>query len=297
MLAWLSVRARRGTFIMRTEDLDRNRLRPELVGQIYRDLEWLGLDWEEGPDKGGRFAPYEQWARRPRYEAAFARLERDGHVYACFCSRRDIAAAASAPQDPGDEVRYPGTCRELGLDAARRRIDSGERHAWRFRVGHGERPVYEDLVHGSYGAALREPPGDFVIYRADHVPAYQLAVVVDDADMQIDEVVRGDDLLSSTLRQHLIYRALGCTPPRFGHVPLLLGTDGVRLSKRHRGVTVRELREQGLAAERIVGWLAYRLGLRPSHTPLHVTDLVDGFSLSDLPPRPAGIVVDAAMIA
>jgi len=296
MLAWLSVRARSGTFIMRTEDLDRNRLRPELVGQLYHDLEWLGLDWDEGPDRGGPFAPYEQWARRPRYEAAFARLDRDGHVYPCFCSRRDIAAAASAPQEPGDEARYPGTCRELASDEARRRIDSGERHAWRFRVASGDLPEYEDLVHGSYGSGLREPPGDFVVYRADRVPAYQLAVVVDDAEMQIDEVVRGDDLLPSTLRQHLLYRALGCAPPRFGHVPLLLGTDSVRLSKRHRGVTIRELRERGLAAEPIVGWLAQRLGLRPSDAPLRAADLVDGFSLSDLAPCPAGIVVDVAMI-
>jgi len=297
MLAWLSVRARNGTFVMRTEDLDRNRMRPDLIDQIYRDLEWLGLDWDEGPGRGGPFAPYDQWSRLPRYAAAFDRLELEERVYPCFCSRRDIAAAASAPQEPGDEVRYPGTCRNVDPARARRRVEAGDRHAWRYRVGSRDRPVFEDLVYGSFGDGFTEPPGDFVVYRADRVPAYQLAVVVDDAEMKIDEVVRGDDLLPSAIRQLLLYEALEWEPPRFGHVPLLLGPDGARLSKRHRGVTVRELRERGLSPERIVGWLAHRLGLRPHDAPLRATDLIDGFSLAGVAPRPEGIVVDGPMIA
>lgn len=291
IVAWLSIRGRGGRFVMRMEDLDQNRSRPELAQEILGDLRWLGLDWDEGPDRGGPHAPYDQWLRLDRHRRAFDRLAAAGRVYPCFCSRKDIAAAASAPQAPGDEVRYPGTCRELDADRARERIERGERCAWRMRVGRDERPVFRDLVCGDWGGGESEPPGDFVVFRADGVPAYQLAVVVDDAEMGIDEVVRGNDLLPSTVRQLLLYHALGWPAPSFGHAPLLLGEDGIRLSKRHRGVTIRELRESGLGAERIVGWLARLLGLRERAEPVPVAELIDGFRLDQLGGLPRSLRV------
>jgi glutamyl-tRNA synthetase len=290
LLAWLSIRSRGGSFVMRMEDLDRNRVRPGLAEQILQDLVWLGLDWDEGSDRGGAHGPYEQWARLDRYEAAFERMRAAGQVYPCFCSRKDVAAAASAPQALGDEVRYPGTCRGVDPAEAARRVSSGDRHAWRFRVAPGRPPGFTDLVRGARQEDL--PPGDFVVYRADGVPAYQLAVVVDDAAMGITEVVRGDDLLPSTVKQLLLIDALALEVPVYGHVPLLLGTDGIRLSKRHRGVTLRELREGGASPEEIIGRLIHLLGLRPEPLPLSAGDLVDGFHLVDLAPAPDGIVID-----
>jgi glutamyl-tRNA synthetase len=290
LLAWLSIRARDGRLVMRMEDLDRPRVRPHAADRILSDLVWLGIDWDEGPDVGGPYAPYEQSRRTERYETAFRHLRDEGRLYPCFCSRRDIAKAASAPQTPGDEVRYPGTCRGLSPEEIDRRIRDGARYAWRFRVDEDERPVFVDEVAGVCGAG--DAPGDFVVRRGDAVAAYQLAVVVDDADMGITEVVRGDDLLSSTRRQLLLFEALGKPCPTFGHVPLLLGADGIRLSKRHQGVTLRELRETGYSPEEVVGEIAFAIGLRPKRDALRATDLIDGFSLADVPANPEGIVVD-----
>jgi glutamyl-tRNA synthetase len=289
LLAWLSVRSRGGAFVIRMEDLDRPRVRPGSAERILDDLAWLGLDWDEGPDVGGPHEPYEQSRRTASYEEAFARLRSSGLVYPCFCSRRDIATAASAPQEPGDEILYPGTCRALDAEVAARRIAARHPHAWRFRVEGNEVLRFHDLVRG---ACRGEAPGDFVVRRADGAFAYQLAVVVDDAAMGITEVVRGDDLLASTARQLLLYRALGLEPPAFAHVPLLLGPDGVRLSKRHAGTSIRALRDAGRSADSIVGRLASLLGLRAAPDPVRAADLVAGFSLRALPPAPGGIRIE-----
>ncbi|MCP3978896.1 MAG: tRNA glutamyl-Q(34) synthetase GluQRS [bacterium] len=289
LLAWLSIRARGGTFVMRMEDLDRNRSRDDLARRALEDLAWFGLDWDEGPDVGGDRGPYDQGSRTASYDAAFERLREAGRVFPCFCSRKDLAAAASAPQEPGDEAEYPGTCRDLPADEAQRRIDDGARHAWRYRLDGRELPAVVDLVHGS--VPVSGCVGDFVVRRAFGEPAYQLAVVVDDAAMGITEVVRGDDLLSSTVRQLLLYGDLGEPAPQFGHVPLLMGADGHRLSKRHRGITLREMREDGWTAEAIVGRLAEIHALRPTHEPIAAADLVDGFDLTRLRPLPGGIEV------
>jgi len=266
---------------VRMEDLDRPRVVRGSAEGILSDLRWLGLDWDEGPDVGGPEAPYAQSERAAFYAAAFARLQAAGLLYPCFCSRRDIQSAASAPQAPGDEAGYPGTCRELPDDEVAHRIASGRPHAWRFRVDSAGLPAFSDRVHGRFEA---EPGsiGDFVVRRADGVPAYQLAVVVDDIAMKIDEVVRGEDLLTSTVRQLLLYRALGASPPTFAHVPLLLGDDGVRLSKRHRGTTLAELREAGETAEAIVGRLAHRHGIRPTPGAVAARELIDGFDVAAL---------------
>ena len=291
LVAWLSIRSRNGEFVLRMEDLDPARSRAELAAQILEDLAWLGLDWDEGPDLGGPYPPYTQSERGGSYDAAFARLRDAGALYPCFCSRKDIAAAASAPQAPGDELRYPGTCRAIGPEESRRRVEAGERHAWRFRVPQGASPDFDDLSHGSYGRD-RDPSGDFVVRRSDGVTAYQLAVVLDDDAMQIDEVVRGDDLLHSTPRQILLCQALDLRVPAYGHVPLLLGIDGARLSKRHSGITLRELREDGFSAARIVGRLARLLNLRSTEKALTARELVGEFSWDSVRPVPAGIVVD-----
>ncbi len=293
LLAWLSVRARGGRFVIRIEDLDGPRVVPGASDRILEDLEWLGLDWDEGPDLGGPAGPYAQSLRAALYRDAFERLVAGDRVYPCFCSRRDIASAASAPQEPGDELRYPGTCRALSTAEAARRVAAGRAHAWRFRVGADEARSFEDLVRGSCDG---DAPGDFVVRRADGTAAYQLAVVVDDAAMSITEVVRGDDLIPSAMRQLLLYRALDLEPPAFGHVPLLLGPDGVRLSKRHAGSAIRELRGAGLTAERIVGRLAHLLGLRSSPSPVRATELVPGFSLRGLAPAPRGIRIDPSSL-
>jgi glutamyl-tRNA synthetase len=289
LLAWLAARSRGGAFVLRIEDLDRPRVREGSRDRILDDLRWLGLDWDEGPDVGGPHAPYEQAMRRERYRDAFERLARGGAVYPCFCSRKDVARSASAPQEPGDEIRYPGTCRDLPAEVAEKRLEEGRAASWRFRAP-AAALEFDDAVRGTERQTASEA-WDFVVRRADGVPSYQLAVVVDDTQMEIDEVVRGDDLVPSTFRQILLYRALGWSPPAFAHVPLLLGADGARLSKRHRGTSLREAREVGASAEAIVGRLAHLLGLRAVLAPLRANDLLDGFSLRRLSPAPAGIVV------
>ena len=276
LLAWLSVRAQGGAYVVRMEDLDRARLVAGSAKGILEDLAWLGLDWDEGPDRGGPYAPYVQSERGAHYAAAFSQLRAAGAVYPCFCSRKDIQSAASAPQVQGDETFYPGTCRGLAPSEIDARIAAGRPHAWRFRVDPAAIRPFDDRVHGRYEAP-QGSIGDFVVRRADGVPAYQLAVVVDDIAMKIGEVVRGDDLLASTVRQILLYDALDAAPPAFAHVPLLLGADGVRLSKRHQGVTLREQRAVGETAEAIVGRLAHRHGLRPTAEPVAARDLIPTF--------------------
>jgi glutamyl-tRNA synthetase len=291
LVSWLSVRAAGGAYVLRTEDLDRPRVVPGADERILTDLAWLGLDWDEGPDVSGPYAPYVQSARQGIYRQAFDTLRERGLVYPCFCSRKDVAAAASAPQAPGDEALYPGTCRGLSEDEVARRRALRREPTWRFRVDPAEVKGFVDLVRGPFEPD-RATAGDFVVLRADGVAAYQLAVVVDDAAMAITEVVRGSDLIGSTWRQSLLYVALGKTPPAFGHVPLLLGDDGVRLSKRHRGTTLAELREAGFTPERVVGGLAQTLGLRRAPGPARAGDLVPGFDLSRLRHAPPEIVVD-----
>ena len=286
LLAWLAARAAGASFVMRVEDLDGPRVRPGLEGSILDELRWLGLDWDEGPDVGGPRGPYRQSERAATYAAAVAQLRQAGLAYPCFCSRAEIAAASQAPHGPSDEgPRYPGTCRALSaseVEERRRRRPP----AWRFRAPDG--PVaFDDAVHGACVFDVAGETGDFVVMRADGIAAYQLAVVVDDAAMGIEQVVRGDDLLSSTARQLLLYRALGLAAPCFAHVPLVVGEDGERLAKRHGALSLGELRERGADARNVVGVLAALCGLAPDGTRVHPRELVTGFALSRLPRAPA----------
>jgi glutamyl-tRNA synthetase len=280
LLAWLAARAAGDRFAMRVEDLDGPRVRPGLEARILDELRWLGLDWDEGPDVGGPHGPYRQSERLDRYAAALRALRARALVYPCFCSRAEIAAAAQAPHGASDDgPRYPGTCRELGPDALASRASRGRAPAWRFRVPPGA-VSFGDVVHGEQAVDVHAQVGDFVVMRADGIPAYQLAVVVDDAAMEVTEVVRGADLLPSTARQLLLYRALALPAPRFAHVPLVVGEDGERLAKRHGALSLGELRERGASPRAVVALLARSAGLAEERAgELAPADLVRGFEL------------------
>lgn len=240
--AWSRARHGGGTLVFRNEDLDPQRCRPEFVAAMYEDLRWLGLDWDEGPDLGGPFAPYSQSERRPSYLAAWRTLLERGFLYPCTCSRKELAGIAQAPHDD-DEPLYPGKCRGAHAPAG---TDSPAGVNWRFRVPEGETVSFTDLNLGPRSYVAGKDFGDFVVWRRDDVPAYQLAVVVDDAAMQITEAVRGADLLKSTARQLLLARALGVASPDFYHCELLTDEHGVRLAKRHDALSLRALRASGV---------------------------------------------------
>jgi glutamyl-tRNA synthetase len=292
LLALLAVRARRGTLVMRVEDLDRPRVRPGVEAALLDELRWLGLGWDEGPDLGGRYGPYRQSERGDRYQAALRRLREAGLAYPCFCSRAEVAAAARAPHGPADDgPRYPGTCRELSAAEVTRR-SSARPPAWRLRVEPGQ-VAFDDAVQGACRFDVAGATGDFVVMRADGIAAYQLAVAVDDAAMEITEVVRGDDLLPSTARQLLLFAALELTPPRFAHVPLVVGDDGQRLAKRHGARSLGELRQAGAAPEAVIGLLAASCGLAPAGTRCAASELVGGFGWGRLPRGPATLPAEA----
>ena len=231
-----------GVLLLRNDDLDRERSRPEFVRAMLEDLQWLGLRWQEGPDCGGPYAPYSQSERYGHYLAAWRKLREGGRIYPCTCSRKDLQEAAQAPHEPTDEPIYPGTCRQ-GRSSANEPAGVN----WRFRVPDGRRIAFTDARQGrqSYTAGLDF--GDFLVWRKDDVPAYQLATVVDDAAMDITEVVRGADLLRSAARQLLLYEALGLQPPAFYHCDLLADAAGLRLAKRHDALSLGTLRRRGLS--------------------------------------------------
>jgi glutamyl/glutaminyl-tRNA synthetase len=248
LLASERARAAGGILVLRNEDLDPDRCRKEYVEAMYQDLLWLGLHWDEGPDCGGPYAPYAQSERRMSYLEIWRRLRDGGFVYPCTCSRKELALAASAPNDADDEPIYPGRCR------ARKDADGFKSPAgvnWRFRVPDGEEVAFEDLNLGFQRYVAGRDFGDFVVWRRDDVPAYQLAVVADDQTMKISEVVRGADLLKSTARQLLLYRGLGVTPPQFYHCELVRDEAGLRLAKRHDALSIRRLRENGCISEQV----------------------------------------------
>jgi glutamyl-tRNA synthetase len=237
---------------LRVEDLDHARCKPEFVSAMFEDLRWFGFEWQEGPDLGGPFAPYIQSQRRELYLEAFNQLKAGGFIYPCTCSRQDVLRALTAPHAGDDEPIYPGTCRPMPGSP---KAISSQPTNWRFRVPDGESISFIDGYCGPQQFLAGKDFGDFVIWRHDDVPAYQLAVVVDDANMQITEVVRGQDLLRSTARQLLLYRALGKTPPAFFHCPLVTDDAGVRLAKRHDALSLRSLRQHGNSAASLrQGW-------------------------------------------
>jgi glutamyl-tRNA synthetase len=253
LASWALARANGGRTVLRVEDIDTPRVVKGSASRILEDLRWLGFDWDVGP--------IFQSDRTSLYEAALARLDAAGLTYLCDCSRAEIARAASAPHagEEGKETIYPGTCRDAPRDRELKRLP-----AIRLRVPQGAIVRFDDAICGSVEEDVGRSAGDFVLRRGDGVFAYQLVVAIDDAEMGVSHVVRADDLLGSTARQMLLMRLLGHTSaPTYAHVPLVLATEGERLAKRTRGATVRELAEQGVRPEAIVGELARGLGLVP----------------------------------
>jgi len=238
-----------GTLVLRNEDLDPQRSRSEFVEAMLEDLGWLGFRWDEGPDCGGPHTPYSQSERRGHYLDAWRQLRDTGYIYPCTCSRKELAQSASAPNDADDEPLYPGHCCNRS-DAKNFSEPAGVN--WRFRTAHNEMIEFLDLHLGPRRFTVGRDFADFVVWRRDDVPAYQLAVVVDDSQMQISEVVRGADLLKSTARQILLYRALGLPVPAFYHCELVRDGAGVRLAKRHDALSIRSLRERGWTPGKIL---------------------------------------------
>lgn len=274
-LAWLQVRYAGGAMVLRVEDLDPDRSRPEYIKDVIYDLRWLGLDWDEGPDIGGAYAPYSQDMRRSLYQAALQKLECCGLIYPCYCTRAELAA--SAPHGTNGELVYPGTCRD--------RKAVSRPAALRLLVKPGEISFIDELK-GRQSQDISKAVGDFAVRRSDGVHAYQLAVVVDDAAMKITHVLRGDDLLDSTPRQLLLYQLLGLKPPSFCHVPLLIGEDGHRLSKRHGDLSLAALRQHGVSPEKIIGYLAFKAGLLDRWQPIKAKETIALFALAKIPVTP-----------
>ena len=277
LLAWLYARCAGGQFVLRVEDLDRPRVRPGASERMLNDLRWLGLDWDEGPDVGGPYAPYTQSERLALY-AHYLQCLRDANmIYPCYCSRAEVARVASAPQQGEDGPYYPGTCRYL-TQAQRRQHEANKRRpSLRFRVNDERVVAFTDLLVGYTEQHVQQVVGDFVVCRSDGIFAYQFAVVVDDALMHINQVVRGADLLQSTARQILLYEALGFPVPNFVHVPLLLDAAGNRLAKRTQSSGLEPLRVAGTTPAQVVGQLAASCGLAAEGEVISATGLVQQF--------------------
>lgn len=276
LIAWLSARSQGGEVALRIEDIDSPRIKPGAAEQALADLRWLGLDWDG--------EPVVQTTRLSFYEAALEQLKRQGLVYPCTCTRSDIAAAASAPHAEHEGPVYPGTCARRSANDGVALAAAGVPFAWRFRVA--DSPSFVDGFHGEMHIDLKQTGGDFVVWKSAGTPAYQLAVVVDDADMGITEVIRGDDLLPSTPRQLLLYRALGHSPPRFAHVPLVVGPDGRRLAKRHGDTRLNTLRTAGMRPEALVGLLAWSCGWLAKPETVPPRELLPRFRLGAIPREP-----------
>ena len=272
LLAWLFARCGGGEFVLRVEDLDRPRVRLGATERMLYDLRWVGLDWDEGPDIGGPYAPYTQSERQEIYVAQLQRLNDAGLIYPCYCSRAEIARAASAPHED-EGPRYPGTCRNLSEEQHLQHEANHRRPSLRFRVDDERIVSFTDLLLGAQRQHVQQAIGDFIVQRSDGIFAYQFAVVVDDALMRINQVVRGADLLQSTARQILLYEALGFPVPTFAHVPLVLDKDGKRLSKRLQSEGLEPLRSAGATPAQVVGRLAADCGLVEKGTSTSASEL------------------------
>ena len=283
LLAWWRARSESSTFVMRVEDLDEPRTVPAAVAGNLEELRWLGIDWDEGPDVGGPFAPYRQSLRHDLYGRMLEELEAEGTLFECFLSRRELRELSSAPHGAAP-VYGPRQRRQNELQRERKRAE-GKRPAIRLQAPDtGVRFV--DRLHGPQTFDAWSQVGDVVLRRADGAWAYQFAVVVDDLAMGIEEVVRGDDLLPSTAAQLLIYQALDRRPPSFMHVPLLLDEAGERLAKRRGALTLASLRDRGVPATRVVGLLAYTLGLLERPEPMTAGEFLGLASLDGLRREP-----------
>jgi glutamyl-tRNA synthetase len=283
LIAWLSARSQAGRVILRLEDIDSPRIKPGAAERAFADLAWLGLDWDEGP--------IVQTERLGLYESALQVLRKGELVYPCTCSRRDIELAASAPHADHEGPAYPGTC-SYRLSGSAIEL-ANQPYAWRFRAGN----TFVEYIDGFRGKVClhwKQIGGDFVVWKSAGTPAYQLAVVVDDAALGVTEVIRGDDLVPSTPRQLALYDALGLSPPHFIHVPLVVGPDGRRLAKRHGDTRLETLRAAGVKAEALLGLLAWSCGWIERIEPSAVRDLLPLYRLDTIPRHP--FVLDSTLL-
>jgi glutamyl-tRNA synthetase len=258
---WLLARGQGGTFVLRIEDTDFQRSTRDSERAIVEDLRWMGLEWTEGVDVGGDYGPYRQSERLHIYRAHVVELMSRGLAYRCFCTSEQLEADKAAALKAGRPPKYVGRCRDIGRDEARRRVEGGQPAVIRFRVPDDREVVFQDIVRGEVRFST-EVIGDPVLVRSDGIPAYNYAVVIDDALMAITHVIRGEDHISNTPRQLLLYEAFGWTPPAFAHVSLVMGPDHSPLSKRHGATSVREFRERGYLPEALTNYMAL-LGWSP----------------------------------
>lgn len=278
---WLYARRHGGTFVLRIEDTDIERSSTDMVTGILTSLTWLGLTWDEGPGVGGPHAPYFQTERLDKYHAAANRLVASGHAYYCYCNPAELKLKREAAEAAGSAWTYDRVCKHLPAEEIARRESAGQPRAIRFFVPEGT-TTFTDLVRGRIEFA-RQHIEDFVILRSDGIPTYHLSVVVDDVDMEITQVVRGDDHISNTPKQVLLYEALGAPVPEFAHVPLILGPDKKRLSKRHGATSVGEYETQGYLPEAMINFLAL-LGWSPggNQEVFSRQELIDRFTLDGI---------------
>jgi len=279
LINWLLARQNGWKIILRIEDIDGPRIKAGADRLLIEDLQWLGLDWDEGP--------IYQTSRTPVYRAALQRLIDQDVAYPCICSRKEVELAASAPHAEDGAAVYPGTCRGRFKSIEEALAVSGRPPAIRFRVPE-ETITFADEFRGGQSFNAARQLGDFVIAKSDGTPAYQLAVVVDDAEMNITDIVRGDDLIDSTPRQILLYRAMGIASqiPRYTHLPLVVGMDGRRLAKRHGDTRLSYYRQQGVAASKVLQLLAQWSGMKDPASISQAADCIGKFDLAALPPSP-----------
>lgn len=292
LLAWLQMRSVNGELVLRIEDIDKQRSKLDYADQIMYDMRWLGLNWDEGPEIGGSYGPYMQSSRQSYYKEALQILHENDWLYPCYCSRAELQSIANAPHGLAAEgSAYPGTCRGLSTEAQALRA-AHKQPSYRFKVANKVMAL-QDGVHGVV-TCNPEIHGDFIIQRADGIYSYQLAVVVDDAQMNITDVLRGDDLLDSTFRQLELYDALHYKAPTFAHVPLLIDMDNNRLSKRNRSLSIAAVRQAGTRPEKLLGWLAYWSGIIDRPESVQLNELLDHFSMARLG-RHSAIIEQEAM--
>lgn len=283
LLAWLAARATGGNIVLRIEDIDPDRSRAVFADAIINDLHWLGLDWDAGPDVGGPHGPYAQSRCMDYYTAALHSLTAQGHTYPCYCTRKELRTLAAAPHVGDAGAPYPNICRHLSATQRATMEQAGRHAALRLRCPENMYIDFDDAIQGPQGMNLQDCGGDFALRRSDGVIAYQLAVVVDDARMEVTQVVRGDDIRISTPRQILLCHLLGYPVPAYAHLPLLLDHEGERLAKRHASLSLGALREAGVTSHAIVGYLGHKAGLlqRPAACTPH--ELMQKFTYAALP--------------
>ncbi len=286
LFSWLAVRKVGGAFVLRLEDTDQERSLGHYGDRVLEDLRWLGIDWDEGPDCGGPFAPYRQMERLSLYGEFFDRLQAAGNAYPCFCTAEDLEKERQMQLAAGRPPRYSGRCRELGNAGRSRFLEAGCRPTLRFAVPRSGNLRVQDLVWGERNFSLADT-GDFVIRRSDGTPAFLFANAVDDALMGIDLVLRGEDHLSNTPRQILVLEALALPAPQYGHLPLLVAQDGQPLSKRHGAASLRDLRARGYLPAALCNYLGHLGHHYPDEEWREMAGLVQDFSLGGISRSPA----------